>query len=148
MIASAPSKTGGGDVGDLGAGRHRRDDHRFEHLGGDDHRLAGAAGGAGDLLLDAGDALQRHFHAEVAARHHEGVGLLDDGGEALDGLGLLDLGEHAGLAARRLLDLGEILGALDEGLRDPVDLGIERGFEIGAILRGERAGADGGCRAG
>ena len=33
----------GGDVGDFGAGRHRRLDHRFQHLRRDDHRLAGAA---------------------------------------------------------------------------------------------------------
>ena len=31
---------GGGDVADLGPGRRRRDDHRFEHLGRDHHRLA------------------------------------------------------------------------------------------------------------
>ena len=90
---------GGGDVGDLGAGRHRRGDHRFQHLGRDDHRLAGAAGGAGDLLLDAGHALERHLDAEVAARDHQRVGLFDDRGEALDRLRLLDLGEHAGAAA-------------------------------------------------
>ena len=117
---------GGGDVGDFGAGRHRRGDHRFQHLGGDDHRLAGAAGGAGDLLLDAGHALERHLDAEIAARDHQRVGVLDDLGETLDRLRLLDLGKNAGAAAGDLLDLGEILGALDEGQRDPVDAGVER----------------------
>jgi hypothetical protein len=43
----------GRDVRDLGARRHRACDHRFQHLRRDDDRLAGAAAGARDLLLDA-----------------------------------------------------------------------------------------------
>ena len=105
----AALEDGGGDVGHLGAGRHRRGDHRFEHLGGDDHRLAGAAAGAGDLLLDAGHALQRHLDAEVAAGDHQRVGVLDDRRQALDRLRLLDLGEDAGAAAGELAHLGEVL---------------------------------------
>ena len=64
----------GRDVGHLGAGRHRARDHAFEHLRRHHHRLAGAARGAGDLLLDARHLLQRHLHAEIAARHHQRVG--------------------------------------------------------------------------
>ena len=135
---------GGRDVRDLGAGRHRRGDHRFQHLRGDDHRLAGAAGGAGDLLLDAGHLLERHLDAEVAAGDHQRVGELDDRGEALDRLRLLDLGQDAGAAAGDLPDLGEILGALDEGERDPVDAGVERRLEVGAVLGGEGAEGEGG----
>ena len=61
----------GRDVGHLGAGRHRGRDHAFEHLRRHHHRLAGLARGAGELLLDARHLLQRHFDAEIAARHHD-----------------------------------------------------------------------------
>ena len=56
-----------GDVRYLCTGGNGRGDHRFQHLRRDHHRLAGAARGARDLLLDAGNLFQRHFHAEVAA---------------------------------------------------------------------------------
>ena len=118
-------------------------DHRFEHLGRDDHRLAGAARGARDPLLDAGDPFERHLHAEIAARHHQRIGKVDDRVEPLDRLRLLDLGHHRGAAARDLLDLGQVLGALHEGQRHPVDPGIERGLEVGAVLLGQRAEVDG-----
>src|SRR6476469_5024650 len=41
-------------------------------------------------------------------------------------------------AARHLFGLGDVLGALHEGQPDPVDAGVERGVEIGAVLRRER----------
>ncbi len=44
---------GGRHVGGLRARRHRRGDHRFQHLGCDDHRLSGGAGSAQGL--DYGD---------------------------------------------------------------------------------------------
>ena len=50
-------------------------------------------------------------------------------------LRLLDLGHHRGAAAGDLFGFCDVFGALNEGQRDPVDAGIERGFEIGAVLR-------------
>ena len=41
-------------------------------------RLAGAAAGARHLLLHAGDFLQRHLDAEIAARHHQRVGEVEN----------------------------------------------------------------------
>ena len=121
MIASAPSKTAVATSETSARVGTARLDHRFEHLRRDHHRLAGAAGGAGDALLDAGDPLERQLDAEIAARHHQRIGEVDDRVEPLDRLRLLDLGHHRGAAAGDLLDLGEVLGALDEGKRDPVD---------------------------
>ena len=69
---------GGGDVGDFRARRHRRLDHRFQHLGRHHHRLAGAARHPRHLLLQARHPLQRQFDAEIATRHHQRVGDLDD----------------------------------------------------------------------
>ena len=40
---------------------------------------------------------------------------------------------------RDLLRLGDVLRALDERQRHPVDAGVERGVEIGAVLRRQRA---------
>ena len=68
----------GGDVGDFGARRHRRTDHRFQHLRRHHHRLAGGAAHARHLLLHAGHFLQRHLDAEIAARHHQRVGEIHD----------------------------------------------------------------------
>ena len=57
-----------GDVGRLGAGGPRRVDHRLEHLGGGDHRLAVQVGLADDLLLH-----QRHFlERQLDARGRRG----------------------------------------------------------------------------
>ena len=52
---------GRGDVGGFGARRHRARDHRFQHLGCDDGRLAGAAAGTRHLLLHAGHLFERHL---------------------------------------------------------------------------------------
>ena len=134
----------GRDVGHLGARRHRIGDHRFQHLRRDHHRLAGAARGARDLLLDAGHFLERHLDAEIAARDHQRVGEVHDLGEARHRLRLLDLGHHGRAAARDLLGLRDVLRPLDERQRDPVDAGIEAGFEVGAVLLGQRREADRG----
>ncbi len=48
--------------------------------------------------------------------------------------GFLDLGHHGGAAADQFLGLKNILGALHEGERDPVDPGHQRGLEVGAVL--------------
>ncbi len=69
ITASAPSQHRVGDVGRLRAGRPGVVDHRVEHLGGDDHRLARCAGTAatGALLH------QRHLLQRAAPRRgHRG----------------------------------------------------------------------------
>ena len=138
----------GGDVGNFGARRHRARDHRFQHLRRDHDRLAGAAAGARHLLLHAGHLLERHLDAEIAARHHQRVGQFENVVEPRHRLRLLDLGHHRGAAARDLLGLGDVLRALDEGQRHPVDAGIERGFEIGDGPSASAPRAERRCRAG
>ena len=61
--------------------------------------LPARARGAGELLLDARHLLQRHFDAEIAARHHDRVGDVHDLVEPVHRLRLLDLGHHGGAAA-------------------------------------------------
>ena len=110
-------------------------DHRFQHLRCDDDRLAGAAAGPRHALLRARHPFDRQFDAKIAARHHDGVGDVENVVEMVERLRLFDLGHHRGAAAGDLLGFGDVFGALDERQRDPVDAGIERGFEIGAVLR-------------
>ena len=93
---------------------------------------------AGHLLLQPRHLLERHLDPEVAARHHQCIGELQDLAEPMHGLRLLDLGHDGGAAARDLLRLGDVFRALDEGERHPVDAGVERSIEIGAVLLRQR----------
>ena len=61
-------------------------------------------------------------------------------------LRLFDLGHHRGAAAGDFLRLRDILRPLDERQRHPVDAGIERGFEIGAVLLGQGGERNGRIR--
>ena len=138
MTASAPSKMAVGDVGDFGARRHRARDHRFQHLRGDDDRLAGAAAQARHVLLHAGDLFQRHLDAEIAARDHQRIGEIEDIVEPRHRLRFLDLGHHRGAPARDLLRLGDVLRTLNERQRHPIDARFERGFKVGEVFWRER----------
>jgi hypothetical protein len=80
----------------LGPRRCRRMDHRIEHLRRHDGRPSCHAAGGEDALLQRRHRLGRHLHAEVAARHHDAVALLDDLVEVIDGLRLLQLGHDGG----------------------------------------------------
>ncbi len=116
-----------------------REDHRFEHLGGDHHRLAGVARGPGDLLLQARDLLHRHLDAEIAARHHDGVGEIDDLLEVIERRRLLDLGHDRRAAAGKLARFGDVLRPLHERERDPGDAERHGEVHVGAVLLGHGA---------
>src|SRR3954453_20393121 len=120
----------------LCAGWHRARDHRFEHLGRDHHRLAEAARGAGDALLQARHLLERHLDAEVAAGDHDGVVGVEDVVEPADRLRLLELRHDERAPACHLAPLRHVLRPRDEGHADPVDAGVDRRFEVGAVLLG------------
>ena len=128
----------GRHIGGLGARRHRGRDHRLEHLGGHDHRLAGLAAGAHDALLDRRHLLGRHFHAQVAARHHHRIGFLDDTLQAVDRRRLLQLGDDPGPSVDDALDLDHVFGTLDEGQRHPVDTQLKAEAQVGVVLLGQR----------
>ena len=88
------------------------------------------------LAAHADHALLQHRHlggadldAEVAARHHQRVGHGHDRLELLDGLELLDLGDHALAAAVALdqaLEILDVLGPPHERERDVVDVPAHR----------------------
>ena len=125
-------------IGDLGACGRGRMHHRLQHLGRHDHRLAGVAAGAHDRLLRDRHFLRRHFDAEVAPRHHHGVGR---GGDLLDAVErgrLLDLDQDMRAVADQPARFRHVLRALHEGERDPLDAEPEREAQVRAVLVRQR----------
>ena len=55
-----------GDVGDLGSGRHRVVDHRFQQVGRHDHRPAGDRTAPHHVALGHREHLELHLDAEIA----------------------------------------------------------------------------------
>ncbi len=74
-------------------------DHRLQHLGGRDDRLAIIAGPADHMLLNGRHLLRRHFDPQVSARDHDPVGGFEDAFQVLNGLRLFELGDDPGLGA-------------------------------------------------
>ena len=85
--------------------------------------LAVAAGELDGALLHERHLLERQLDAEVAAGDHDAVERVDDLGEVVDRLRLLDLGDdrqaHA-LLVHDLVHVDDVRGAADEGQRDQV----------------------------
>ena len=142
---------GVGDVGGLGARRHRAVDHRLEHLRGHDHRLRQAAGELDRALLHDRHRLERQLDAEVAARDHDRVERLDDLLERVDGLRLLDLGDdrHATADLRHdLVHAVDVGGVAHERERDEVGAELEAPAQVGLVLLGQRGHVHRDARAG
>ena len=136
---------GVGHVGRLGARGQAAGDHRFEHLRGGDDRLAREVGLRDELLLRDGDLLDRHFHAEIAARDHDAVGRGEDLVEVLERVGALDLGDDERLLAQlspppRARPRCPPRVRRTTGSRRPRR--AERELQAGAVVFGERADAE------
>ncbi len=106
---------------------------------GDHDGLTGFAGLARDLLLQAGDALNGHFDAEITAGNHEAVTGRDDGVEVVDGRRLLDLDDDGGAVADDASGFEHVFMALHERERNPIGADGERAIEIGVIFFGQCA---------
>ena len=130
-----------GHVGDLGACRPRTFLHGVQHLGGRDREPIVEVGLANDLLLERGHVPKRRLDREVSARDHDSVEGLHDLLEALDGLGLLDLGDQAGLVGvglGGLVDLEHVVLVADEGQGHVVDLVLQAPDQVLVVLLGHR----------
>ena len=128
----------------LGARGQTARDHRLEHLRCSDHRFAGKVRFRDQLPLRICDFLDRHFHAEIAARHHDSVGSSEDFVEVRHRVRALDFGDHNRLPPefrRRLAHCRNIGGTFDERLAQGIHTNAEREFERRAILLGECADA-------
>ncbi|MNQ50433.1 hypothetical protein D3C85_643780 [compost metagenome] len=132
---------GVGHVGRLSPRRGRRTGHGFQHLRRHDGRHAALAGGAQDLLLGDRHFFRVHLDAQIAARDHDAVAVVEDALKVVQGLGLLDLGQAGRLAVHDALQLGHVLGLLHEAERHPVDAEAQGKGQILAVLG--RQGRDG-----
>ena len=111
------------DVGDFGAGGRGRVDHGTQHLGGYGGYFAQFVGATHHFFLNAGNFLHRHFHAQVAAGHHDAFHRVEDVVQVLHAFPALQLG-HYRSAAVELVEVGagvaHVVAGADERERNPV----------------------------
>jgi hypothetical protein len=81
-----------------------------------------------------GTSSGRHFDAEVATGHHDAVAEVEDRTQHLQGLGLLDLGQHGGAAFDDAAQLGHVFRGLHERQGDPVDAQAQGEGQVLAVL--------------
>ena len=94
----------------------------------------------GNMLLNDWNLLRKHFHAQVAARHHHSVGSFKDFFELLERLGLFQLCNHWNFSAsvrNELLDLAHIRSGANEGDRNYVDAVLQAEFQICPVFLSE-----------
>ncbi len=82
--------------------------------------------------------LGRKLDTQIAARDHRRIGELEDFLDPLHARRLFELDEQRRLAADQRPRLGDVLGALHERQRDPVDMLFEREGQVLAVLFGQR----------
>lgn len=136
---------GAGHVAHLGARRTRRLDHRIEHLRGDDDGALRADALLDDAPLRVGDRLGGELHTQVAARHHDAVGGLDDLVDVVQPLLVLDLRDdldRAVVGIENLLHGGHVARRTDERVRDEVDVVADGPLDEAAVLLGHRGQFD------
>src|SRR5882762_8395045 len=85
-------------------------------------------------LLDQRHALERHLHAQVPAGDHHPFGKLRDLVDPIDGLRLLQLGDH-GRGGRVSLDQPDVVGVAHEAHGHVVDLVLETELEVMSFVR-------------
>ena len=120
-------KNGVGHVGDFRARGHRRFNHAFEHVRGDDDRTADAQAGFDDAALDDGQFFVGNFNPQVAARDHDAVGFLHDGFQIFDRLLVLDFGDDERLRfafLKHFAELKQIAGFAHKGKRDEIHVRV------------------------
>ena len=131
---------GVGDVGDLCSRGTRVVDHRVKHLRGHDHRFFLHHTLVNDLALDAGDAFDGHFDAEVAARDHDAIGGVDDLVDVVHAFLVFDFRNDLDVAAvcvENVLHSLDIGGVAHEGVGDEVDVFFDGQEDVGLVSLGE-----------
>ena len=80
----------------------------------------------------------QHLNAQVTARDHHAVGEFQNFFQPSDRRRLFNLRQQRSLVPDKLLALGDILGPLDKGHRDPIHALLQRKCKVGPILLGQR----------
>jgi hypothetical protein len=125
------------NIRDLGTGGAGVIDHGLEHLGGTDDGLSSHVAHGDHLLLGGEDLGSRDLNTQVSTGDHDPVGLLENLGEVVETLTVLDLGndlEVSTLLAKNLADGGDILTTADERGEDHVNVVLDTELEIGLVL--------------
>ena len=89
------------------------------------------------MLLNHRDIFERHFHAEVAARHHDAVRRFEDLLDvvyALDGLYFGNDAHAAVVGHKNVTDVLNVLGRAREGGRDEIVTHAAAELNVGAVL--------------
>ena len=96
------------DVADLGAGRARVGDHGFQHLSCTNYRLAGDVTHGNHLLLRSENLGGWDFDTEISTSYHDTIGLLENLGEVVEALTVLDLGNDLDMGSIFTKDLTDV----------------------------------------
>ena len=108
-------------IGGFGPRRNGRLDHGLQHLCGGDSRASPGNAAPDDVLLEVRQVFDRELDAQVTPRHHDGVGLRDDGVDVLHGHPGLDLGDEQRAGGRSRHSQGsDIIGPSHEGSAEEV----------------------------
>ena len=136
------------NIAHLGARGDGAVDHGAHGLGGYDAEFGVLTAKFNQFALDDGDDFGADFVGHVATSHHDGVAGLDDLFEVLvgfDGLFGLDFGDDFGLRAflaQEFAKLMNVVGTLDKGERNIVEVTGGAPFEIGEVFRSKNVAAE------
>ena len=111
--------------------------HRIQHLCGRDDRNSQTVGFADQLLLKQRNLFGRHFHAEVAPRHHHAVTQWKNRVDLIDRLEFFDLGHHRGfvaLLADQTTDLLHVGGIAHKTEGNPIHPLAETELQIDLVF--------------
>ena len=92
--------------------------HGLEHLRRGDHQPSLAIRRRNDSLLQHRHGFRAELNAQISARHHNPVGVNENGLQVRDGLLPLDLGDHRHVAAafgNQFLGGHDVLRSTDKG---------------------------------
>ena len=129
-----------GHVAGLSPGGSRLLHHGLQHLGCADDWLAKPVTLRDHLLLGDEDLLGGDLYSHVASGHHAALALLDDLGQVLDPLLVLDLGDDQDLLPllpENVFDLPDSVSIPDEGSEDHVDPLLHSKQQIRFVLLGD-----------
>src|SRR5665213_714203 len=132
-------------VGDFRARRHRRFDHAFEHVRGDDDRTADAQTRFDNAPLHNRQFFIGNFNPQIAARDHDAVGFLDDGFEIGNRLLILDFGDDQRLrfaGFKHFAKLKQVAGFAHERERDEIHFEFEAELHVLDVFGRERGQTD------
>jgi len=111
---------------------------------GGDHGLARQVGAEDHVLLDDGRLFDRDLHTQVPARHHDPVGVFQNGIQIVQSLGPFQFGDDDGPIVQRLRSLAHgqnVPLILDKRLADRVQLLLCRELQEPLVILGESADA-------